>query len=376
MDNAAIANIADLIDKSVKSDTSVMYVSKTYEFDKIKPYSVQVTKEKKVVFVPKNYEEVAKSNVLVRLFFNLALKENYEVVVLNNDEPIKVLKEDVVSFIKGWYAAIEKLPEYSRNINKHFKEGCMYGIDMMLDSKKIDRGLFKSTKIDNINVHLFGNAWKNSHESEKTILDHLKVFSRNQKILPTIYSWMIADAKIREKFGLKDPSKNAILTEKEHHMLQASFIDAVQFELKQIDKFSELKEFENKSAVEVLQGYTLYIKDIQKTLKPLKVLVEKEVTDRTDFVFKHPANKKLVKAKKPLREVMANVKDFAQFSNAFNSSLIMSKGQEKLTIPENHSAVGQKYMQDAVDSFCKKYKLSSAMQSELLIQFEPLTRLE
>lgn len=341
--------------------------------DKVKPFSIQVTGEESKVFLPNDFENIVSNNILCRLFLNLCIQNKYVLHKLNKPMgKMDELKDEQVSFIKGWYASLMGLPDYAKNLNKNFKEGCTFGIYLMLEGKKVDRNLFRKCSIEDVNIHLFGNSWKVKNEVEKSMLDQLKHFSRQVKELPkNIGTWITSQEVISVNYGLRDPLKNPILSDSEKEFLRSTFVAELEYKLEPVDTF--LKE--GKSSLEGILKYQEHLISIQKGLKKVKTIVSKEVDDRTNFVFRHPSNKRLVKLKKPLEDCLNNIKELPDYGNHFNSTFIYTLGKDKLVLKEPETLEDCDANKALLKSFFDQYKLSAAKCAEVQRQMDSLLRI-
>jgi len=237
---------------------------------------------------------------------------------------------------------------------------------LMIEKEKI-KELFRKGKVDDVNILLLGTTWGIKYQVEKSIIDQLKHITRQQKCQGILTSWVLSKDKLREILGIRNPIKNQMLTENEQKFLSESFTDALST-LKEEDK-EEKDEPDQRIPSNIEQLKKLYerLKDSQKKLGGLKHLTETVVSERSILVFKNKKNKKLLKEKKPLKELLANVQTEPQYGNVMNPGLIYSKGVEKLTIsPDLTTRADKEVAKVAIQNFCKKYSLDQSRYMEIL----------
>jgi hypothetical protein len=208
------------------------------------------------------------------------------------------------------------------------------------------------------------------------MIDQIKHFSRMVKTVPeNILSWMTSVEIIKENYGLKDPTGNPILTDSEKNFLQTTYADALNFNVEELKGSSLFTESKDSSVISILKEYQSRLVAMQKALKPVKEIVKREVDDRTNFVFKHPASKRLIKNKKPLADLLNNLKEVTEFGNHFNSTLIYTEGQEKLTLTEPTTDEECQANKASIDAFAQQYGFSAAKSTEVKKQLDNLLRL-
>jgi hypothetical protein len=356
-------------------DYSIEYVAKTFDLSKVQPFSTSILNEEKKIYLPKNYLVITKSNYLARNFVKICLEQGYKVVSLDRDaEPLDEMKGQVKSFIKGWVTTlVDKVPAYAKNLQKDFKEGVLFGLHLLLEKAKVDRSLVKPTTVDDVNVLLFGSAWKTKYAVEKSMIDLLKHFTRTSTVRGDISSWVVSKEQVIEKYGLKDPLKDQqIINENEQAFLRSQFklpLDA----LKGIEGFTEFQaraqSQSDEKSIDVFRRYIGSLKDVQKMLKPLKDIVEKEVSDRSNFVFKHKANKNAQRLGRTWKEQLDAVRPDPQCGNVLNPSFIYSVGKEKLNFPVASEQREIDRQVGIIHTFCQQYNVSPAKEAEIASWF-------
>jgi predicted nucleotidyltransferase len=358
------------------NDYVIEYVAKTFDLSKVLPFSTSSVGEDKKIYLPRNYEVIVKDNYLARNFVKLALERGYTVTILDRDgDKLEDQKDSVKSFIKGWVHCISVgVPAYAKNLKKDFKEGVLYGLSLLLEKSKVDRSLVKQTSVDDVNVTLFGSAWKVKYAIEKSMIDLLKHFTRTSKVIGEVGTWVVSVEQIKEKYGLKDPLKNQqVITDNEQAYLREVFklpLSAIET-IEEFNSYKTRTEGKEETSVDVLVRYVTGLKNVQKLLKPLKDLLEKEVSERCNFVFKHPMNKKAKQLGKSWKEQVDNVKADPHAGNVLNPSFIYSVGKEKLVSPQVMTDEERIKTEAVVYRFCQMYNLSPARVSEIMIWFMP-----
>jgi len=360
-----------VISEAGKHDFEPEFVAKQFDTENANPFSVLVLGDKKEVYLPSNWSNISQNEILARMFLSLTTSANYNPILKSKpyDWTLK-LDANQTSFLKGWYSCLNNIPTFSKNLQKDFKRGVLFGLHLMLEKEKISE-LVKQDKTGDVNILLLGNAWGVKYQVEKNMIDQLKHFTRLRKPSGSIMSWLLSSEEVKDKLGLRNPIDNALLSDNEQEDLKARY----KIPLDLINIIGERKIEDVKNPEEELASIRRWlqeIKELQRKLKPLKSICDEIVRKRGKFVFQNKKNKKLLAEKRPVKDLISNIKSDPQWGNIMNPSYAYSNGGTWLEIsldltPENISLARQ-----MIFDYGQQYQVNSLKLAELNNYFSSL----
>lgn len=221
------------------------------------------------------------------------------------------------------------IPKFAKNLKPNIKQGVSEAVRRILTNRNVSTEFVRMDAIGRIADHVFGNAWATKHPIEKKILDKIiHMVSITDGDVSHLHSWFLSKEEIMKNAGIKLVHKNNFISEFEIKLIEGDFKTAIEV----VDNFKGPQDTSDHfghadidNLIKYSRDYVNYVHHCQKVMKEYKSLCKQIVDERSSFIFTTPANNKLKKAKKPINELIANIKDTHDYVKLFSPSRLCSK---------------------------------------------------
>jgi hypothetical protein len=172
----------------------------------------------------------------------------------------------------------------------------------------------KIAKVKSAPEEVFKDPWGKSYLTEKRLLDNIILALKKCKFPEAaVKTWEYPWDKIKEKMGLSDKIvDNPLLDEVERKFIRTDFKEELA-----VGSMVELK-IPSSPDSPYLTNLSLTVENLVKKFKPLKSFVQDLVALRLKCVYGHPDNRTLKKKKKPVTDLIRNIKKTREYLVAFN----------------------------------------------------------
>jgi hypothetical protein len=281
------------------------------------PFDMSSREDNKLVILPKNYQELYKSNYLFTLFLNIIHDQKYTIQTCDKEynTRLKLTPQNDV-FLKsfGICALTREIPVIPSQKGMIWK-GIASAVRLYLVAQpKLDISLFKVKEAVHPATQLFGDIWGQSYPIEKKLLDYI-IHSIRVNTKPSgLLQYLIPLDQLSANKGLHVEFDSDVITE-----VEKSYIIAIlrTLEINPIHRIELLKLSNDLNGIQSLEEEIL---ERQKSIKYIKDIIKSIISDRVTACFSPYEGKARDKARKiPIKELQRNLEGNDKF-RAFNPS--------------------------------------------------------
>lgn len=282
----------------------------------IKSFEVRKVQGKTFMGLPSNIEALGETNYLYKLLvkanninkiIGVKCTQEYTDTMANN--------KDVQSFLHGFGVplVIEDIPNIKVKTKGMFGRGLSCAIKYIIANiKKADSSLLKLSKCKSAAEEVFKDPWGKANTTEKRLLDNiilaLKKVKTNEVALKT---WYYPLDKIKEKNGIRlNIVDNPLIDEIERKYIRSDF--------EQSKAAASTVVLEIKDETSGIVAFSEAVRALIKDFKPLKDFVNDLVSLRLKCVYGHRDNQALKRRKKPIGDLVRNIRNTKEYLVAFN----------------------------------------------------------
>jgi len=270
--------------------------------------------------LPENMEELVKTDYLALL--TLAANS------INGIKGFKTGKnglirhawtEDQKDFLQGLgvFVAAGKLTTRPKKVSGPFGRGLSCAAKHWFDRNKgFDSRIVKCMEVKYAVTELMGDAWAKKEVSVKKLIDNVLGAVRKCEGNPeAITSWIKPHEEIFKiyPFSTKKLFDTEILSPLEKEFIRADYKD-------ELEEKKEFKVPETYDSLKSVEGMIALVKAEQARTKRVRRYVEELIDYRLKTVYSYKGNSRLKAQKRPLKDLLNNMKKTKDYLVAFNPS--------------------------------------------------------
>jgi len=304
--------------------------TKERDLDGIKSFEVRKVSGTTYMALPSNIEELCASNYLYKLLILANSHNKIQGVTsgVKHDDTIGK-NDDITSFLHGFGVILVegkliKKPKLKGMFGRGLSCAVKYAIGSI---KNADVSLLKLMKVSSAPEVVFKDPWGKKHITEKRLLDNvIAAIKRVEKPWESVKTWILPLEEIKKKNGLDAKlHQNSLIDEVERKYILKDFKE----ELKAVDALLpadiEVKERKSLSMsslpdtkIDSILSYSDHVRSVIKLFKPYKDFVNDLLSLRLKCVYGHKDNTQLKRRKKPIHDLINNIKKTREFVTSFN----------------------------------------------------------
>lgn len=312
--NDSLTDLAGLI-KAYPPITSIKSLEAIVSAELKNPFDMSSRGDHKIIILPKNYQELYKTNYLFTLFLNMIYNEKFEIQTCDKEynTRLKLTPQNEV-FLKsfGICALTGEIPAIPTQKGMIWK-GIASSVRLFLvEQKALDISLFKVKDAVHPATQLFGDIWGQNYPIEKKLLDYIIHSIRINCNSNGLKQYLIPPDQIAANKGLHIEFNSDVIPE-----VEKSYIEAIlkTLEIEADFNFNLEKLSNNLDGIRELERVIL---DRQKSIKHIKETIKSIISDRVTACFSPFEGKAREKAKKtPIKELQRQLEGSDRF-RAFN----------------------------------------------------------
>jgi hypothetical protein len=314
--SASLTDLNNLV-RAFPPVTSVKNLEVMVKQELKNPWDMSTKEDNRLVILPRNYQELYKSNYLFTLFLSIINDQKFEIQVCDKDynTRLKLTTQNEI-FLKsfGIMALTGQIPEVPTQKGMIWK-GIASAVRLYLVSlPKLDISLFKVKDAVHPCTQLFGDVWGTSYPTEKKLLDYvihsIRAYSNSKGVL----QYLIPLDQLTANKGLHVEFDSDVISE-----VEKSYIKAILKSLA-IDPVYRISIADLSSDTHGVDTLESLILTRQKSIKYIKDIIKGIISDRVTPSFSPFEGKAREKAKKtPIKELQRNLEGTERF-RAFNPS--------------------------------------------------------